>query len=92
MAHTTGRDKIEVEINDERKTVWNAVSVLADNKINSVNGYETFYGPIHVGDGSLDMTPDAVTKRVARILDDEFGIRVEERGIEVIDVEEADVI
>ena len=73
---------------DEELEVFDYVRVLQEHHVNSVNGYETFVGPILEGDGSSGQEPEAITKRVADLLWDEFSIdgEISEREIRVVDM------
>jgi len=87
----TGRDVLHVEHDGEEKEVYNHVSVSQHHYVNSVNGYESFGASIAKGDMGDGPAPDAVTKRVARLLSDAFAVDIEEQGIEVIDLDAEDV-
>lgn len=86
----TARERLTVIRDGEEIEVFNHVTVTEQHYVNSVNGYESFAGPIDAGDGSIG-SPEAVTERVATLVRDEFGIDVEDHGIDVIDVESAEV-
>lgn len=87
-----GRDRITVEDGDgEEVVVFNHASVVERHYVNSVNGYESFEPVIGKGDSMAGEKPEAVTKRLARLLYDEFGCEVEELGIRVIDPEDENV-
>ena len=81
----TGRDRITVCKDGEEIEVFNHVSVSTHHYINSVNSYETFEPEIAKGDMGDGPQPEAVTERVAMLLDAEFHIDVRELGIDVID-------
>lgn len=91
MVDTTGRPRIEVERDGEEIEVWNEVTVQQEHHINSINGYETFHGPVRPGDQSHGDKVGAVTPRIARLLDEEFMIDVAEQDIEVIDPDDEEV-
>lgn len=76
----------------EELEVFNHVTVPQEHYINSVNGYETFNGPIKAGDGSIGK-PDAVTERVSRMLWDEFTIDLDDyEDIAVVDIDSVEVM
>ena len=77
----------------EELEVFDHVTVTQQHYVNSVNGYETFTGPIAGGDDPHLSEPEAVTKRVADLLWHEFGIdgELEERGIRVVDMSDENV-
>lgn len=81
----TGRDTLTVERDGEQIEVYNHVSVSRHHYVNSVNGYEEFKASLTKGDMAEGPEPEAVTDRLARLLWGEFGITVEDRGIDVID-------
>lgn len=83
-------DRYTVLVDDEEMEVFNHVTIAQEHYVNSVNGYRTFDGPIKAGDGGIG-EPDAVTERVATLLSDEFGIDVEDRGIEVVEIDSDEV-
>lgn len=87
----TGRDRITVERDGEELEVFNNVSVTTYHYVNSVNGHERLDHRIAKGDMGDGPPPEAVTARVARILQDEWWIDPEIDGIEVIDVTDDDV-
>lgn len=89
--NVTGKDRIPVEIDDEQIDVYNHVSVSTHHYVNSINGYETFDGTVAAGDDSHNAPPEAVTDRLAHLLDDEFDINVREQGITVVDLESDEV-
>ena len=75
----------------EEITVYDHVSVSTKHYVNSVNGYETFEPDVVKGDMGVGPQPEAVTERVARLLWDEWGIEVEDLGIEAIDTSDDEV-
>ena len=89
-AELTGRDVITVDRDGEEIEVYNHVTVTKQHYVNSVNGHDSFDGPVEAGDGGIG-EPDAVTPRIAYLLDSEFGVDVEQHGIEVIDPEDDEV-
>lgn len=94
MTELTGRDRLKVERDGEEVEVFNHVTVPQEHYVNSVNGHETFHGPIKAGDGGIGQ-PDAITERVTKVLHDEFHIgeaTLEEQDIEVIDINAVDVL
>lgn len=90
-----GKDRIPVERDGEELTVFNHVSVEQSHYINSVNGYDSFTVRVYAGDSVGGDGPSYVTKRVAMVLHDEFGIDLfggtHPQGIDVIDVTDDDV-
>jgi len=87
----TGRDVLTVERDGEQIEVYNHVSVSRHYYVNSVNDYEEFKASLSKGDMSEGSEPEAVTDRLARLLWGEFGITVEDRGIDVIDLADDEV-
>ena len=87
----TGRDRLTVEHDGEEIEVFNHVSVAQYHYVNSVNGYETFEPDISKGDMGGGPSPEYVTERVAELLYHEFGIEVEQHGIEAIDLDADEV-
>jgi len=84
------QDRITVEKDGEEIDVFNWVNIKQPAVIRGGNPtVEKFDAEIGAGDASF--TPEAVTTWVAEELWHEFGIEVEKRGIEVIDVESDDV-
>jgi len=81
----TGQDVLTVERDGEQIEVYNHVSVSRHYYVNSVNGYEELKASLTKGDMAEGPEPEAVTDRLARLLWGEFGITVEDRGIDVID-------
>lgn len=88
---TTYQDRIPVEVGGEEVEVFNHVTVPQEHYVNAINGYETFHGPVQAGDGGIGQ-PDAVTRRVANLLLDEFNLDVRDQGIDVIDLDAEDVV
>jgi len=89
---TTGQDVLYVELpNGEEVEVFNHVSVSQHFYVNSINGYDEFQADISPGDAPSPMTPDYVTQRLATLLYDEFGIEMNDYGIQPIDVDDEEI-
>jgi len=81
-----------VDVDGEEIEVWDHVSVSKHHYVNSVNGYETFEPEVFEGDmGGRGPQPEAVTARVASILDD-IGVSCENLGIRVVDMSRGDAL
>ena len=83
------RDRITVERDGERLDVFNWANVTEHKTIWGGAQVETRRGDVGAGDSSAQ--PDAVTQWLADDLWSECLIDVEERGIEVVDVESEEV-
>lgn len=81
---TVIRDGEEIEVFDH-------VSVSTNHYVNSVNGFETFEPDIAKGDMGVGPQPEAVTERVANLLQAEWRIDVDDLDIEVININDDDV-
>ncbi|MDS0280036.1 hypothetical protein NDI85_19820 [Halomicroarcula sp. S1AR25-4] len=68
----------------EKVEVFNWVNVEVPAVVRGSNTVERFEADIGAGDSAS--TPDAVTHWLATMLDVEFGIRLSEYDIEVVDV------
>lgn len=85
----THRDVITVHRDSEELEVYNWVNLKQPSAVRGGQTIETFEADIGAGDSPS--TPDYVTEWVAEDLWDEFGIEVEDHGIEAIDVESEEV-
>jgi len=83
------RDTITVHRDGERIEVYNWVNLKQPALVRGASTIEKFEAEIGAGDSSMD--PDYVTEWVAEDLWHEFGIDVENYGIEAIDVESDEV-
>jgi len=86
-------DRILVDRDGEEIEIFDWVSVRQEHRVHSTGGYETFIGPILAGDGGLG-EPDAITPRIAELIQSEFGVSertLDERGIEVVDPDSNEV-
>jgi len=85
-------DIIHAVIDGKEVKIYDHVSVSTHHYVNSVNGYETFEASIARGDIGRGPAPDYITERLGRLLHDEFGVEPEEKGIEVVDPDEVQLI
>ena len=83
------RDRIAVERDGERIDVFNWANVTERKTPRGGVSVETHRGDVGAGDSSAP--PDAVTHWLADDLFHECSIDVEDRGIEVVDVESEEV-
>lgn len=92
MPQIEGRDRIRVvtESGNEIR-VWNHATVTVSNYIDSVNGHETSEVRVSRGDDPHGPEPPFITKRLADVLCTEFGVDLDKRHMEVIDVQSGDV-
>lgn len=79
------RGEVYIESEDESVEVFDHVTVTVQHYINSVNGYES-YQPI-ISAGNTTEQPEAVTKRVAMLVQDSWSFDVTDSGIRVIDMD-----
>lgn len=84
------RDRIAVEKDGEEIEVFNWVNIKQPAVVRGGNPTVEMF-EAEIGAGDSPRTPNAVTEWVAEELDWEFGIDVEDYGIQVIDVEADDV-
>jgi len=83
-------DRLTVHHDGEEVEVFNWVNIKQPAVVRGANPVvEKFDAEIGAGDSTR--TPDAVTTWVARELEDEFGITVEDKGIKVIDPTDEEV-
>jgi len=78
----------------EDVAVFDHVTVSQEHFVGVGEGHETFNTMVVSGSGGLAERPDAITRRVAKILFDEFGItweRLDLEGIRVVDVDPENV-
>jgi hypothetical protein len=87
------RDVITVHLDDDDRDeeieVYNWVNLSQPAVVRGAGSIEKFEAEIGAGDSSMD--PDYVTKWLAEDLWHEFGIDVDNHGIEAIDVESEEV-
>jgi len=84
------RDRIVVDRDGEQVEVFNWVNIKQPAVVRGGNPVvEKFEAEIGAGD--MSKTPEAVTEWVAEELWHEFGIEVEDYGIEVIDPTDEEV-
>lgn len=86
------RDRIHVVRDGTEIEVYGHVTVSVLNYVRS-GSREIHVETIEAGDGGVNK-PEAVTAELAETLRDEFGISVEDRGIQVVDVrsDEVDIL
>lgn len=92
MSLVKGRDRISVSLDGETEIrVWNHATVTTCHYVNSANGYETPEVRVARGMGPDGASPPFITERLADVLRDEFGVNLDHREMEVIDVQSGDV-
>ncbi|MFC6975847.1 hypothetical protein ACFQL1_16045 [Halomicroarcula sp. GCM10025709] len=85
-------ERATVRVDGDELEVFDHVSISTHHYVNSVYGYETFEADIAAGDMGHGPEPEAVTARVARLLQSTWHIDVwNDHDIEVVDMDRDDV-
>lgn len=83
-------DRIVVQKDGEEVVVYNWANITVPTVVRGGNPRVERFEP-EIGAGDSQMKPDYVTEWVADEIWGEFGVDVEDHGIEVIDVESNEV-